>query len=457
MKIVLWIFGSFISLGVSAQVELNGLFQNHMVFQRDQPIAVFGTAKTENEVKVIFKGKSYSTNVTDNKWKLFLDISSAGGPYNLDIIGVNKITISDILVGEVWICSGQSNMEMPVKGNFGQPINGSNRTILESNNNQLRLFKVEKKIATKPEENISGQWILAEPNSVKNFSATAYFFGKYIQEKLNIPVGLISSSWGGTPAEAWTPKPTLDKHFKDYEGWFNDKSKPQKSPNVLYNGMIHPLIPYSVKGAIWYQGETNKVRAKQYAELFPAMINSWRQLWDQEEFPFYFVQIAPLGWGKNQELLRESQLKTMLTVPNVGMAVTLDIGEKYSIHPAEKQKVGERLAFWALAKTYGFVNIEYSGPVYKSMKIVENKVLLNFDYAELGLSNFGKEMTDFVIAGKDKVFYEAKAEIIKGKLYVWSEKVKEPVAVRYGWSAWVDASLFNTAGLPASSFRTDDW
>ncbi|XMO85899.1 sialate O-acetylesterase [Algibacter sp. AS12] len=442
---------------VSAEVTPNTLFQNHMVLQRNQPIAVFGNADSEKSIEVTFKGKTYATKVKDGYWKLFLDESEAGGPFDLIIKGKNTIVLSDVLVGEVWLCSGQSNMEMPIKGNIGQPINGSNLAILNSENSQIRLFKVGKVTAQTPLDSCEGTWKLAQPSTVKNFSATAYFFGKMLQEKLKVPIGLITSSWGGTPAESWTPKNIIDSEFKGLKGFNNDSSKPQKHPSVLYNGMIHPLKPFTFKGVIWYQGEANKNYYQNYTQLFSSMIKSWRTEWDQGDFPFYFVQIAPLGWGNNQANLREAQLNTMLSVPNTGMAVTLDIGEKECIHPAEKQKVGERLALWALAKNYGFEDIQYSGPVYKSMTTKENVVTLQFDYAPSGVFNFGKEMNSFKVAGADKVFHKAEAKIANGKLEVWSDKVQEPVAVRYGWEAWVDGALFNTSKLPASSFRTDDW
>lgn len=458
MKHVLGILLLFFVQLVIGQVTPNSLFQNHMVLQRNKPIAVFGKAITEKTVTVTFKGKKYSTKVKNGYWKLYLDESKAGGPYNLTIEGKNSIVLRDVLVGEVWLCSGQSNMEMPIRGNKGQPINGSNSTILNSNNTQIRLFKVGRKISQTPVNSCDGEWKLTNPSTVGNFSATAYFFGKTLQEKLNVPIGLITSSWGGTPAEAWTPKEIIESEFKDFKGWNKDSSKPQKNPSVLYNSMIHPLIPFTFKGVIWYQGESNKNYHQNYKQLFSSMIKSWRKEWNQGEFPFYFTQIAPLGWGgENQAYLREAQLKTMLSVAKTGMAVTLDIGEKTCIHPAEKLKVGERLALWALAKDYDFNAIQFSGPVYKSMTVNQNKVLLHFDHAPLGVFNFGKEMNGFKVAGEDKIFYEAEAEIKRGVLTVWSDKVKKPIAVRYGWADWVEGSLFNTAKLPASSFRSDDW
>ncbi|UMB54036.1 sialate O-acetylesterase [Lutibacter sp. A64] len=441
-----------------AQVTPNSLFQNNMVLQRNQPIAVFGKAVSEKTVEIIFKNKLYSAKVKDGYWKVFLDESEAGGPFTLTIRGNNEIVIKNILVGEVWLCSGQSNMEMPVKGNKGQPINGSNLAILKSGNSKIRFFKVGRKTASKPLETCEGEWSLAIPSTVKDFSATAYFYGKLLQETLGVPIGLISSSWGGTPAEAWTPKEVLDTDLKEFTHWKTDMSLPQKLPSQLYNGMIHPLKPYTIKGVIWYQGEANKTYHQSYTKLFSSMIKSWRTKWNQGDFPFYFVQIAPLAWGGvDQAFLREKQLRTMLTVPKTGMAVTLDIGEEFCIHPAEKQKVGERLALWALAKDYGFEDIQFSGPVYKSIKVKEGKVTVEFDYAPNGVTNFGKEMSGFQVAGDDKIFHEAEVKITKGILEVWSKNVSNPIAVRYGWDAWINGSIFNTAGLPASSFRSDDW
>jgi len=444
---------------VAAQVTPNSLFQNNMVLQRNQPIAVFGTAGLEKTVEVIFKNKTYIAEVYGGYWKVFLDETEAGGPFKLTIKGKNEIVFENVLVGEVWLCSGQSNMEMPVKGFLGQPVNGSNLAVLKSENPLIRLFEVKRKISNEPLYICEGYWKLATPESVKDFSAVAYFYGKVLQENLNVPIGLINSSWGGTPAEAWTPKETMTTELKELNHWHTDTSIPQKLPSLLYNGMIHPLIPYTIKGVIWYQGEANKSYHQSYTKLFSAMINSWRFGWNQGEFPFYFVQIAPLGWGgEDQAFLREKQLKTMLSVPNTGMAVTLDIGEKESIHPTEKQKVGERLALWALANDYGFKDIQYSGPVYKSISVEGNKVNVEFDYAPYGLATFGKELSSFTLAGTDKIFYKAEAKLLKGgELVVWSEKVPNPIAVRYGWDSWVDGSLFNTAGLPASSFRSDDW
>ncbi|UZO82235.1 sialate O-acetylesterase [Aquimarina sp. ERC-38] len=449
---------TFFVTSLYAEVIPNGLFKSNMVLQRNKPIAIFGKATTEKVVEITFKGKTYKAKVKRGTWNIFLEEAKAGGPFRLTIKGENKIDLLNVMVGEVWVCSGQSNMEMPVKGFEGQHVNGSNLAILNSKNNQLRFFNVGRKIADAPSDTISGQWQLSKPETVKNFSATAYFYGKLLQEKLKVPVGLILSSWGGTPAEAWTPKSSIDAEFAGFDKWNTDDKKPQKNPSVLYNGMIHPLIPFTIKGVIWYQGESNKSYHHNYTELFTALIKSWRVAWNQGDFPFYFVQIAPVGWGGDaQAFLREKQLRTMMNVENTGMVVTLDIGDKYCIHPPEKRKVGERLALWALAKDYGYDGIEFSGPIYKSMEVKSNKVLLHFDYAPNGVTTMGKELTGFEVAGEDRIFYTATTKITKGSLEVWSDRVAKPVAVRYGWSQYIDGALYNTAGLPASSFRTDNW
>jgi len=280
-----------------------------------------------------------------------------------------------------------------------------------------------------------------------------------LQEGLDVRVGLISSRAGGTAAEAWTNKKTLNEGFPVFNSKINKTSNYGRStPTALYNAMIHPLIPFAIKGVIWYQGETNRKNPEQYAKLLPALIKSWREDWGLGEFPFYFVQIAPFEYGEtNSAFLREAQLKTMLSTPNTGMAVTLDIGDEFCIHPPIKKEVGERLGYWALAKTYGMKGIQFSGPVYKSMMIQKDSVYLNFDDASDGLCSFDKQLKDFTIAGSDKIFRKANATINKGRLVVWSDSVVSPIAVRYAWKNYVQGSLYNVAGLPASSFRTDDW
>lgn len=444
---------------LQAQTNVSSMFSNHMVMQRNSEVAIWGEDKPNTKISIEAGWGENVTTIadTEGKWKVFLTTHDAGGPYKLDIKGSEQIQISDILLGEVWLCSGQSNMEMPLKGFKGQPVYGSNQEILNSLNSELRFFTVERNISTKPLEYCNGQWELSTRETSAEFSAVAYFYGKMLQKQLQVPVGLICSSWGGTPAEAWTPRNVIVSDFKEFESELNDESSYyQKTPTGLFNGMINPLIPFTMKGVIWYQGEGNRFNTEQYTKLFPAMIKSWRDRWNLGDFPFYFVQISSLEWGGEQWVeLRESQLKTMLTVPNTGMAVTLDIGQKYCIHPPKKKEVGERLAYWSLAKTYGYKGIQFSGPVYKSMEIKDAKAYLSFDYAPDGVCSMEQKLENFEISGADQVFYPAKAEIKKGQLIVWNDEVKEPTIVRYGWKSYLNGCLFNTAGLPASSFRTD--
>ncbi|WP_139957432.1 sialate O-acetylesterase [Flavicella sediminum] len=455
-------FCLFFSSVLMAQTKLVSLFNDHMVLQQNTNVSIWGTDKPKTKISIHTTwGETISVSTNKNgNWKATLKTTTAGGPYEVKVTGTSEVILKDVLLGEVWLCSGQSNMEISLKGNPGQPIDGSNHAIATSKNNQLRVFKVAKAMDLTKQEDCEGNWVLSSPNTAAAFSATAYFYGKMLQEQLGVPVGLIISSYGATPAEAWTPMKTIEA-----EG-FNDLIKVAKetkkinrrTPSVLYNAMIHPLIPYTIKGAIWYQGEGNHKQAKAYQKLFSAMIKTWRSEWKLGEFPFYFVQLASLGWpGQKWIDLQQAQLKTMLSVPNTGMVVTNDIGSIDCIHPPKKKQVGERLAYWALANDYGFSGVEFSGPVYKSKQIKGAKIYLNFEYAPNGLTSLDKEFTDFEIAGADNQYYEANVKLTKkGSLYVWSDKVKQPKNVRYGWKSYIEGSLYNTAGLPASSFTTEE-
>lgn len=445
-----------------SQTKLVSLFNDHMVLQQNTHIAIWGTDNPNTKISIesTWGEKAFAKADKNGKWKTEMKTIQAGGPYEVNIQGTSKVVLKDVLLGEVWLCSGQSNMEITLKGNPGQPIYESNHAIATSKNDQLRIFKVGKATSLEEQENCNGEWQLSSPQTAAGFSATTYFYGKMLQEQLGVPVGLINSSYGATPAEAWTPLKTLQ------EGDFTrilkvlkeTKNIDRKTPSVLFNAMIRPLIPYTIKGTIWYQGEGNHKQAKEYEKLFPAMIKSWRNEWNLGEFPFYFVQLASLSWpGQKWVDLQQAQLKTMLSVPNTGMVVTNDIGSVNCIHPPKKRQVGERLAYWALANDYGFTGVEFSGPVYKSKQIKENKVLLTFDYAPGGLTSMEKEFTDFEIAGEDGKYVEAKVKLTKkGNIEVWSNNIKEPKNVRYGWKSYIDGSLYNTAGLPASSFTTEE-
>lgn len=449
---------------VKAQTHLPSFFCDNMVLQQQQKVVVWGTDKPGTKISVAGSWKQSAVATTDAKgqWSLKLQTPVAGGPYAVTIKGSQLISLHNVLIGEVWFCSGQSNMQMPMKGNINQPVIGSNEAILNSANDKIRFFKTPQQTSLTPLDDVKGVWKAASPSTTGNFSAAAYFFARKIQSVLGIPVGIIESAWGSSTIESWMDKQMLSAFTNKVIPDTIPKIQPQTVPTIMYNAMLHPYIGYTIKGVLWYQGESNRENAGEYHQLFTTMIQSWRKQWQQGDFPFYFVQIAPFEPGKvNAAFLREAQLQTMLSEKNTGMVVTMDIGEQKVIHPSQKEQVGTRLAYWALSKDYNINGIAFSGPVYKQMeKTADNKIRLRFDYSNQGLTSFGKPLTDFEIAGEDKIFYPAEAKISNDKndgILIWSDAVKNPVSVRYAFKNWAIGSLFNTEGLPASSFRTDEW
>jgi len=636
-------------LTASAEVKLPSVFADGMVLQQRSTITVWGWAAPEEKIAV--KGSwpqlegAAATADADGRWRVSLKTPSAGGPYTLSVAGENAIVLNDVLIGEVWVCSGQSNMQWNMKGLKTEE--GKN-AIAAADFPTLRQFAVPRTFSAVPQSDCQGQWQVCTPQTAGSFSAVAFYFGRELNQTLNIPIGLIYTSWGGTVAEAWTSAEALraygdfdaaldalatldtseqtarqeadrlleqwEKEIADIdlgikEGWqtptFNDadwktmelpspwtgtelakvdgivwfrritnlppswtrgelelrlgpiddidtvwvngirigatngsdkarayripasalrvgpnviavrvvdtareggftgvaedmrigppgadikafatvahtwkykvsykgsvpavpqsegkKKLNQNTPTALYNAMIHPLLPFRIAGAIWYQGESNRDRAMQYRTLFPAMIKDWRAQWGQGDFPFYYVQIAPYKYLDSNApvsaFLREAQMLTLKALPNVGMAVTMDIGEENDIHPKNKIDVGKRLARWALAKDYG-KDMAYSGPIYRKMKVQDGTVRLSFDYVGSGLVARGGALTGFEIAGSDQKFVPATAAIDGDEVVVSSDQVSAPAAVRYAFKNWAQPNLFNAEGLPASSFRTDDW
>ena len=448
---------------VRADIVLANILGDNMVVQQKAPTNVWGFADAGEKVTVRFgDSEASATAGDDGRWRIKLDPPQAGGPYEMTVEGKNKITLANILVGEVWVCSGQSNMEWSVARS-----DNPQEEIAAAKYPQIRLFTVAKMVAAEPKESLVGDnqqgWKECSPETIPGFSAVGYFFGRKLHQDLDVPVGLVNTSWGGTIAEAWTSNETLkaDDDFKpilDRAANFNPKNPNQAS--VLYNGMVKPIIPLTIRGAIWYQGESNAGRAQQYAKLFPAMIGDWRKNWGQGDFPFLFVQLAPFRYDRNDPRVLaeqwESQLKT-LSVKNTGMAVTTDIGDVADIHPTNKQEVGRRLALWALAKTYG-KELVYSGPLYKDMKVEGDKIRISFTHTGGGLtSGDGQPLSHFTIAGEDEEFVEATATIDGDTIVVHSDQVAKPAAVRFAWSDTAEPNLFNQEGLPASPFRTDDF
>lgn len=455
-----------------AQPKLPALFTDNMVLQQQAKAPVWGWSKAGKTITVkgSWNNRSYRTQADgQGKWKVFIETPRAGGPYKLSISDGRELTLNNVLIGEVWLCTGQSNMEMPVKGFRGQPILGANDAILESANNNIHLYTVPRaSTTTVQDDSRPAQWQVAGPESVANFSASGYFFGRLLNKMLHVPVGLITVSYGGSTIEAWMDKDIL-RSFKEIKVPGRSDTIPvvNRTPTTLYNAMMHPVIGYAIKGCIWYQGESNYERPDQYEKLFPTMVSRLREQWGQGNFPFYYMQIAPYNYAQlppynqggkyNSAYLRDAQRKSEAKIPNSAMAVNMDNGEESSIHPMRKEVVGKRLALLALAKTYGMKGFGYASPAYESMAVNGSVVTLKFSNVDFGLTTFGKEPSLFEIAGKDKVFYPAQAHVNAKSVSLSSPMVKEPAAVRYAFRDFVTGELFGCEGLPVSSFRTDDW
>lgn len=482
-------------------VKLPAVIGDNMVLQRHQRVPIWGTADPGEKVTVTFAGQHVTaTAKPDGRWVLRLTALAAGGPYEMTVTGKNTVRLQNVLVGEVWVCSGQSNMAFSVQGS-----NNAQEEIAGAEYPMIRLLTVPRVPASEPVSDIEAQWVVCSPQTVPGFSAVGYFFGRELHKELGVPVGLINTSWGGTPAESWTTRPTLEedpefvpiverwnqarenypeqkqKHEEALAKWKGEAEKAkaegkqpprqpspplferkQYEPASLYNGMIAPLIPYAIKGAIWYQGESNAGRAYQYRSLFSAMIRDWRLQWGQGAFPFLFVQLANFmarepepaesAWAE----LREAQAMA-LRLPKTGQAVIIDIGEADDIHPKNKQDVGYRLALNALAIAYGR-DIVYCGPTFRSMELEGDRIRLHFDHVGGGLiARDGGPLKGFAIAGEDREFVWADAVIEGDIVVVRSGDVPHPVAARYAWANNPDCNLYNREGLPASPFRTDRW
>lgn len=459
-----------------ADVRLPKVLSSHMVLQQNSTVKIWGWADAGEAIDVSanwLDSKTSTTADADGRWQVNVKTGSAGGPHAITITGKNTIQLDDILFGEVWIGSGQSNMEMPLikvsEGYLG--IKDAAKEVATASHPRIRLFQAGNFSSKEPLDDVEAgismygipvadcKWHACTPETIPVFSSTAYFFARELNRQLQVPIGIIDASWGGTSAEAWTPASGLKK--LGYTAELEEaSSRPQQSdqkiPTRLYNGMIHPLRNFRIQGVVWYQGESNASRADKYRELFSTLISEWRAVFGYE-FPFCFVQLAPFNYNTvNSAYLREAQLQT-LSLPRTGMAVTLDIGDLTDIHPKNKQEVGRRLALWTLKHDYG-KQLVGSGPIFKDSSIEERAIRLRFDHVGGGLvTRNGKAPSHFEIAGSDRVFHPASATIDVDTVVVSSEKVIEPQAVRYGFSSGAMPNLSNKEGLPASSFRTDRW
>lgn len=442
----------FLTRAADGAITPHALFSEGAVLQQKANVPVWGTTDQKEDVTVTIAGQNVKAKPAEGRWKAVLAPLEAGGPHVLTISqGQDKVEIKNVLVGEVWICGGQSNMQWTL-----QKSDGGSEAIATSANDKIRLLTVPRKGSDKPETNVDVKWEIAGPSTTPEFSGVGYFFGRELQKQLSVPVGLIASNYGGTAAEQWMSTESINSNAD-----LKNMSKPQGA-NMLYNAMIAPLAPYAIQGVIWYQGESNAGRAYQYQTLLPAMIANWRHTFGQGDFPFLIVQIAPYEaivkepsdsiWAE----IRDAQLHVSRAVPKTALIVTTDVGDEKDIHPRRKEPVGMRLALAARALAYG-KNIEHSGPAYDSMSVDGDKVTLRFKHAAAGLVAKDGPLTGFTIAGDDKKFHTAEAKIVGDAVVVSSDKVSNPVAVRYGWAAYPVVNLWNKENLPASPFRTDSF
>ena len=492
----------FVSTAVMADVKLPEIFNDNMVIQRDTNAPVWGWAKPGEKVKVSGSwGKSVETTTAqDGKWTVKLATPNAGGPFTITVQGNNKIELKNVLSGEVWLCSGQSNMAMRVASS-----NNAKKEIANAKYPNIRLFHVKRAWKTSPQTKLSATWKTCTPANISSFSAVGYFFGRELNTKLNVPVGLINSSWGGTRIEPWTPpvgfakvpalksickqieaktagsnlnKKLLKQAITNYKNWLVKADnalknntpinppnaypadlapyKSHQSPTVLYNAMINPMVPYAVRGAIWYQGESNRFDGKMYGEKMKALINGWRSVFDNNKLAFYFVQLAPYNYRNATYAIPaiwEAQVEVAKALPDTGIAIINDIGNLKDIHPRNKQDVGKRLALLALNKTYGKKDIVCNSPSFKEMKVEDNAIKVVFANAKSLKTRDGKAPSWFEICGADGVFKKANAKISEATVVLTADDIAKPYAVRYAWHMLAEPNLTNEVGLPASAFR----
>lgn len=502
-------FFMFSAAAVFADVKLPRILGDYMVLQRDMPIKIWGWANPGEKVTVIFGEQKVKTKANaGGEWLVKMPAMNRGNDLSMIIKGKNSIRLHHIAIGEVWLCSGQSNMEKPIGPRRGQhPVINYQLEIAEAIYPDIRLFHLQRNTSGLPLDDVKGKWSPCSATSIRGFSAAAYFFGRELHKKLQVPVGIIESSWGGTRSEPWTPpcgfasvpeladysakieeanieyRESLSKKIVDFERWLKEAKKDlrknktgkamptmpdhalnsPRQPTGLFNAMIHPLLNFAIRGATWYQGESNRGDGFFYRKKMEALINGWRTAWHIGDFPFYFVQIAPFRYTNKNNAADSTKLPEIwsaqlatLSVPNTGMVVTTDIADLYDIHPQNKQAVGKRLALWALTKTYKRGNSVCSGPLYKGMEIDGNKIAVSFDYAESGLSSRdGEPLNWFEIAGNDKNYVKAKAKIDGSRVIVENNAVPSPQYVRFAWHELAVPNLINKEGLPASPFSSE--
>lgn len=458
-------------LSLDAKITLPSVIGDNMVLQQQTAAALWGQARPGKAVTITTSWSKEKTVAMADKntgrWIAHVETPEAGGPYEITISDGEAVTLRNVLVGEVWFCSGQSNMEMPMKGYGSQPAKGAVDYILGAKaSTPVRICNVERKSSKTPVETAQCSWSENTPDAVASTSATAYYFAQRLQSVIDVPVGIIVSCWGGSSIETWIPREVIEKEFPEFDLDFLSSDEPcdndNQSPALLYNGQVAPLVPYTFKGMIWYQGETNRGRPGQYTLLQEAYVRTMRKIFAVPAAPFYFVQIAPYPYGNPDDFCSgyfyEAQQKSLDIIPYSGMATTCDIGEYGTIHPCRKEDVGHRLAYLALQNDYGVTAIKAVAPTYKSVEFNDGRAVVTFNVDPDGLSPMGAEIKGFEIAGSDKVFHPATGFRKSGNsVTVSSPDVPEPVAVRYCFRNWCEGGLYNNYGIPAAPFRTDDW
>lgn len=445
-------------MNLHAEVVLPALIADHMVLQQNQEVVLWGTAKALEPVKVKC---SWSSEVQETKgdpygnWQVKVKTPMAGGPYTIDVNGYNHIHVEDVWIGEVWLCSGQSNMEWSPRMGVAE----KEEMLAGGNQPMIRFFKVMHRTSPYPQMDTHGKWELSTSQSLEDFSAVAYHFARHIRKHKDVPFGLILSAWGGTPAETWVSKEALEANVVvrlASKKLFEVEWGPVRTGET-FNAMINPLIPYKIAGAIWYQGESNANNGDTYDQLLETLITDWRTRWGYE-FPFYFVQIAPFRYGvENEGVIVQDAQRKATRIPKTGIVITNDIGNPDDIHPLQKREVGERLGNHALHDMYGFKDVHYQSPLYSHMEKVQNKIRIHFHHAGNKLQWKNEPTASFLIAGNDQKFYPAEVRLEGKTVLVFSNDVQDPVAVRFAWSNISEPGLMSDEGLPVSCFRTDDW
>ncbi|TAM94558.1 MAG: sialate O-acetylesterase [Chitinophagaceae bacterium] len=454
-------------MNASGKIKLPSIIGNDMVLQQLSNVPLWGESNSNTIVKVTtsWNHKTYRTRSdATGHWKIRISTPEAGGPYKITFDDGSVLTLKDILIGEVWVCSGQSNIEISLEGYGNTPILHANDILMKADNPDLRLFHVQRAVSNSPLADCTGAWKISTSESASTFSAVGFQFAQMLQHILKVPVGIIESAWGGTPIEAWMDKKSLQSFPYIHTPVPNDSTKPDRlRPTCLFNGMIAPIAGYGIKGFLWYQGNGNVTHpghVYDYDKLMVAMVNEWRNLWKLDTLPFYYVQIAPWKYGKYRDsvpYLWAAQQRAQSEIPHSGMVVTVDIGSQYTVHPPDKTTVSKRLLYWALGDAYQRKGIAFASPVYKNMDIKGNVITVTFTNTPHGFTSWDKRISGFEIAGADKIFYPANAKIYRNSIEVESDKVPDPVAVRYAFKDWVVGDLYNTEGLPVAPFRTDNW